>query len=124
LGAFLPVQLIYKGKTNRCHPCYNFPPDWDITHASRHWSIEETMIQYVNNIFVPYFERIRQLFNEDKPALVIMDNFTEVLTELLESHRIHTCLIPPSTIDRLQPMDISVNKPAKNFLKKQFEMWY
>ena len=36
LGTFLPVQLIYKGKTNRCHPSYNFLPDWDITHAPKH----------------------------------------------------------------------------------------
>ena len=86
------------------------------------------MIQYVNNTFVPHVEKIRQLFNEDKLAIVIMDNFkgqiTKAMTELLESHRIHTCLIPPNTINRLQPMDISVNKPAKSFLKKQFEMWY
>ena len=40
---------------------------------------------------------MRQLFNEDKPAVVIMDNFkgqiTEAMTELLERHRIYTCLI-------------------------------
>ena len=128
LEAFLPIQLIYKGKTNRCHPSFNFPPGWDITHVPKHWSNEETMIQYVNNIFVPYVEQMRQLFNEDKPAVVIMDNFkgqiTEAMTELLERHRIHTCLSPANATDRLQPMDISVNKPAKSFLKKKFEMWY
>ena len=26
--------------------------------------------------------------------------------------------------DQLQPMDLSVNKPAKFFLKEKFEMWY
>ena len=26
VGDFLPVQLIYKGKTQRCHPLYDFPP--------------------------------------------------------------------------------------------------
>ena len=26
--------------------------------------------------------------------------------------------------DGLQPMDISVNKPAKDFLKRQFDEWY
>lgn len=31
LGDFLPLQLIYKGKTPRCHPRYNFPADWNIT---------------------------------------------------------------------------------------------
>ena len=128
LGAFLPIQLINKGKTNRCYPSFNFLPGWDITHASKHWSNEETMIQYINNIFVPYVEQMRQLFNEDKPAVVIMDNYkgqiTETMTELLERHRIHTCLISANATDRLQPMDILVNKLAKSFLKKKFEMWY
>jgi len=36
VGGFLPVQLIYKGKTNRCHPKFNFPLEWDITHAPKH----------------------------------------------------------------------------------------
>ena len=100
----------------------------NVAIVNNHWSNEETMIQYVNNVFVPYVEQIRQLFNEDKPAVIIMDNFkgqiTEAMIELLERHRIHTCLIPANATDRLQPMDISVNKPAKSFLKKQFEMWY
>ena len=70
---------------------------------------------------------MRQLFNEDKLAVIIMDNFkgqiTEAMTELLERHRIHTCLILANATNRLQPIDISVNKPAKSFLKK-FKMWY
>ena len=76
-GDFLPVQAIYRGKTNRCHPRYQFPPDWDITHSPRHWSNEETMIRYVRNIFVPYMyvAAIRTGFEDDTPALVIMDNF-------------------------------------------------
>ena len=28
-GDFLPVQVIYQGKTNHCHPRYQFPQDWD-----------------------------------------------------------------------------------------------
>ena len=26
-GEFLPIQLIYTGKTDRCHPSYSFPLD-------------------------------------------------------------------------------------------------
>ena len=32
--------------------------------------------------------------------------------------------MPPNTTDHLQLMDIAVNKPAKEYIKKQFEMWY
>ena len=36
LGEFLPVQLIYQGKTDSCHPKFSFPPDWHITHSPNH----------------------------------------------------------------------------------------
>ena len=32
--------------------------------------------------------------------------------------------ITPSITDVLQPTDIPVNKPAKEFIKRQFEQWY
>ena len=32
IGDYLPLQLIYKGKTSRCHPNFNFPSDWHMTH--------------------------------------------------------------------------------------------
>ena len=127
-GDFLPVQVIYQGKTNRCHPHHEFPPDWDITHSPKHWSNEETMVQYVENIILPYVAAARAAFDEDTPALVIMDNFkgqiTSTITELLEENHIHVVLLPPNTTDSLQPMDLSVNKPAKDFLKRCFEEWY
>ena len=33
-------------------------------------------------------------------------------------------LLPPNTRDSLHPMDLSVNKPVKDFLKRHFEEWY
>ena len=32
-GDFLPLQLIYKGTTQRCLPTLLFPPDWHITFS-------------------------------------------------------------------------------------------
>ena len=67
-------------------------------------------------------------FGENTAALLIMDNFkgqvTPRINSLLESHNIQVCLIPPNTTDILQTMDISVNKPAKHFLKNKFDHWY
>ena len=127
-GDFLPIQLIYQGKSPRCHPHFTFPEGWHITHSPRHWSTEQTMLQYIGHIVIPYVESIRELISDDKPALVIMDNFkgqvTVAVNDLLEQHNIHVCLLPPNTTDLLQPMDLSVNKPAKDFLRREFEQWY
>ena len=43
------------------------------------------------------------------------------ITYLLEENNILVSWLPLNTTDRLQLMDISVNKPAKEHLKKQFE---
>ena len=86
------------------------------------------MIQYIEKIIVPYINHVRESAGNDAPALIIMDNFkgqvTSAVNNLLEANNIHVCLLPPDTTDRLQPLDISVNKPAKDFLKRKFEEWY
>ena len=128
-GDLLPLQIIYKGKTDCCHPKYTFPPGWHITHSPNHWSTEITMLEYIGHIIIPYVENIRQmLYNEMTPGLIIMDNFkgqiTEKVNDLLEENHLHVCLLPPNTTDLLQPMDISVNKPVKSFLKDKFSQWY
>uniref|UniRef100_A0A1X7TVV7 DDE-1 domain-containing protein n=1 Tax=Amphimedon queenslandica TaxID=400682 RepID=A0A1X7TVV7_AMPQE len=78
---FLPVQLIYQGKSDRCHPHYEFPDDWDITHSPRHWSTETTMLQYSENIILPYIEGVHhRLYCDSAAALVIIDNFKGQIT--------------------------------------------
>ena len=94
LGDFLPVQLIYKGKTPRCHPHFTFPAGWHVTHSPKHWSTEVTMVQYVNHIIVPYVKKVREAMNEEAVALVIMDHFKGQITKpFLDAHNIHVCLL-------------------------------
>ncbi len=85
------------------------------------------MMEYIQEIIVPFVESKREMVG-DHAALVIMDNFkgqkTPKISELLEDHNIHMAFIPLNTTDKLQPMDVSVNKPAKDFLKRKFEAWY
>ena len=40
-GDFLPVQLIYKGKTHKGLPSIDFPSDWHITFTDNHWANEK-----------------------------------------------------------------------------------
>ena len=128
-GEFFPVQLIYAGKTKRCHPSYVFPEEWNITHSSNHWSNEDTMVEYIQEVIVPYVESVREGLNKpEQAALAIFDNFKGQLTEKvlqeLEDNNIQSVLVPANCTDRLQPMDLSVNKSIKSFLRSQFSTWY
>lgn len=49
---------------------------------------------------------------------------TEEFTAKLSANRLIYVTIPPNCTDLLQPMDLSVNKSAKSFLKNEFESWY
>ncbi len=46
-----------------------------ITHSKRHWSNEQTMLQYIKEIIIPYVNCQRELIKDKKPAVVILDNF-------------------------------------------------
>ena len=56
-------------------------------------------------------------------ALAIYDEFKGHLTpdvfSLLEKNHIFVVKVPPNCTDRLQPMDLSVNKAIKEFLRKK-----
>ena len=52
-GECLPPQVIYKGKTTRCHPQVPAPDGWDIWHSENHWSNEDTMKRYIEKLSFP-----------------------------------------------------------------------
>ena len=37
-GSFLPIQLIYQGKSKRCLPKFTFPTNFHVTFTPNHWS--------------------------------------------------------------------------------------
>lgn len=45
-GTFLPMQILYQGKTNRSHPNYAFLDGFDIFHTPNHWANEETCLAF------------------------------------------------------------------------------
>jgi len=126
-GDFLPSQLIYQGKTKRCLPHYSFPGDWHVISTPSHWSNEGTARDYIEKIILPYLRKKRNelKLSDTYPALMIFDNFkAQAILKLLDNNYISVVMIPPNCTDRLQPLDISVNKAVKEFLQNEFQEWY
>jgi len=129
-GHYLPPQIIYAGKTARSLPKSKFPTDWHVTFTENHWSNQVTTLQYVHNVLLPYVTQKRSELglSSDHRSLVIFDRFkgqcTEVVLKTLEDNNIDVLLVPANCTDRLQPLDISVNKAVKDFLRGEFQGWY
>ena len=129
-GEYLAPQFIFKGTTTRCHPKVSVPQGWDFWHSANHWSNEETMKRYLQKVVFPYVDQKREALKLEKtqPALALFDCFkgqtTPDMIALLESQHIISVFVPANCTDKLQPMDISINKPMKDEMKKKFHAWY
>uniref|UniRef100_A0A1X7T5C2 DDE-1 domain-containing protein n=1 Tax=Amphimedon queenslandica TaxID=400682 RepID=A0A1X7T5C2_AMPQE len=55
--------------------------------------------------------------------IVSKDNVMSVFN-LLDENNIFYILIPPNPTEQLQPLNLSVNKPEKDFVKSKFQNWY
>ena len=129
-GDFIPPQVIYSGKTSRCLPTTKFPDNLHVTYTPNRWANEETTLAYIDKILVPYVTQKRQQLSLDTqhPALVIFDRFkgqcTSHVLDSLRKNNIHIVVVPANCTDRLQPLDVSLNKSAKEFLQRKFQEWY
>ena len=130
-GDFLPMQIIYQGKTIRRHSQgVVFPEGFNITHTPNHWSNEEKSIELLEEIVFPYLSRKRAELNlpDDQKALLIFDVFkgqkTQRILELMvENHSVYV-FVPNNLTNEFQPLDLTVNGPSKSFLSGKFQDWY
>lgn len=128
-GNLLPPQLIYAGKTERCHPHYEFPEDWAISHSPSHWSTEGTMIEYCDSILAPYLESARK--DSGRPnqrGLLILDVFAAHRTDAVKAQfnklNLDFVYVPAGCTGDLQPLDLAVNDEYKKLLKARFINYY
>ena len=88
------------------------------------------MLAYTENIIVPYVVKMHSTLKlpHSQSALAIFDHFEGQLTSRvqasLDSNDIFAVDVPANCTDRLQPMDLSINKPFKYHMKASFQTWY
>ena len=59
-GSFLPIQLIYQGKSKRCLPRFTFPSNFHVTFTQSHWSNLEKCEDLFKVIIFPYLSAKRR----------------------------------------------------------------
>ena len=87
--------------------------------------MDEDLMEYLEYIQQPYVEETAGRFDlPDHNALLTLDSFkarthahtTDNIKKMMEHGTIH-CVIPGGYTSKLQPLDVSINKPFKRILK-------
>ena len=129
-GDFLPMQLIYRGKTKKCLPRFKFPEKFSLSYNETHYSNEKEACKFIEEILKPYIKQVIERDNLpiDQTALVIMDLFkgqvTPMILDLYKESNIVVVLVPANMTNHLQPLDHTVNGYVKRFMRAKFNSWY
>ena len=122
---FIPMQLIYKGKASQNLPKIQFPNGFSFSANLKYYSNETESLKYLKEIILPYGKTERERLGlETQSALLIYDVFqgqtTGKFLEVLKDNNILSTKIPPNMTHVFQPLDLTVNKFAKGFMKGMF----
>ena len=130
-GHFLPVQLIYGGKTSKSLPRVNFPKSFSLSANPKHYSNEQESIKVLEEIIIPYVkkERERLGMEKDQAALLIMDVFkgqmTSPVLKVLSNNNILLQYVAANFTYLFQPLDVQggPNGFVKRLMKRKFTDW-
>ena len=111
---FLPMQLIYGGKTKQFLPRFKFPESFSLSANPKHFSNKAESLKVIKEIILPYVKQQRQeLEKPDQPAILIMDVFRNQMTEdvvlILRTNNIWLVKVPNNMTHLLQSLDLTVN---------------
>ena len=128
-GSFIPIQLIYGGKTSKSLPRVDFPDSFCLSVNVKHYSNEKESLKFFNEVIVPYLDSERKRLNmPNQHGLVVMDVFKGQMTDkvigCLHDNSVLHEKVPANMTHYFQPLDLTVNGAAKQFMKKKFVDWY
>ena len=120
-GNFLPLQLIYGGKTIPSLPRFK---SFSLSVNPKHFSNTEESIKIINEIVLSYIDKLREkLDNHGQAALLILDavrgQMTLKVTILLLESNILFVTVPNNMTHFFQPLDLTVNGHCKSFMRRE-----
>ena len=128
-GDFLAPQIIYKGRQST--HTQSFCAQWLGSLAQWQPLVKRRGHEALcrkDHCSMSWCKRAALQLSKSHPALAIFDCFrgqtTPEFLSLLEEHNIVCVQVPANCTNRLQPLDVSINKPIKDDLKKSFHSWH
>ena len=133
-GDLLPLQLIFEGSTLRCEPKSTRASDdahVHLTHSINHWSSQETMRQWVEQLLMPYCDRriLEHNLPHESHIVLVLDVWSVHKSEefrgyMRERHpRIHLVFVPANCTSKLQVADVVLQRPFKHGIRMRFNNW-
>ncbi|CAH1248633.1 Hypp8328 [Branchiostoma lanceolatum] len=55
-GKLFPSQVLYHGKTDACHPTFQFLEEWDIFYTESYCPTVPNILRYADRLLIPYME--------------------------------------------------------------------
>ena len=118
-GTYLPPFVVFKGKTSRPLRKVTIPKDVIATTQQKAWMDEPRMLMWITMVWKPYIA--------GRPALLTLDTFTAHLTEAVKDAfdqcKTTLVVIPGGCTPVLQPLDISLNKPLKGYIRHSWTQY-
>ncbi|CAB4445921.1 unnamed protein product [Rhizophagus irregularis] len=120
-GTRLPPICIFKGK--QMPRGEKAPPGVVVWFQESGWMNVELMKRYID-----YLNRMRSSNSQSRfPAMMVFDSFRghleESVKEKFNQSNIDLAVIPGGLTSKCQPLDVAINKPFKDNLRKEWHFW-
>ena len=116
----LPLWIIAKGTTERCHAQVGDPQGHLVTHSENGWTTVETFSEYLMSL--------RERYPDDGPVYLVLDCYsvhrTDEIRQLAKTLGIELIFIPPGLTDEYQPLDRAVFGVMKQHFRQLWRKQY
>ena len=115
-GKMLPPFVVFKGKTKRGIKKVPVPHGVVCTTQAKGWMDEERMLEWIQKVWAPYVDGNRALLSLD----TFSGHLTDRVKDALDKCGTKMLVIPGGCTSVLQPLDVSINKPFKAYIRQSW----